>query len=182
MVAQLMIPVIIFFIAVVFAMGSGIMVVCSKNPVHSALWMVSTLFSTAVIYLILGFDFIAAIQVIVYAGAIMMLIVYVIMLTTLDQEIKKKYRIRLYQIVGIAFIIIFMVEAVKMGCSHLSGWEGLAWKKIPEVFGSVRYIAHQLFSKYVFPFEVISVLLLAAIAGSVVLAKKDKKNQGDTNA
>lgn len=176
MLAELMIPVIIFFMAVFFAMGSGVMVVCSKNPVHSALWMVSTLFSTAIIYLILQFDFIAAIQVIVYAGAIMMLIVYVIMLTSVDEEVRRKYRLKLYQIVGLAFIVIIFVELVKTGSSHLTGWEGLDWKHIPETFGSVKYIAHQLFSKYVFPFEVVSVLLLAAIAGSVVLAKKDKKD------
>ncbi len=176
MLAEIMIPVIIFFMAVVFAMGSGVMVVCAKNPVHSALWMVSTLFSTAVIYLILGFDFIAAIQVIVYAGAIMMLIIYMIMLTAIEDEIKRKYKLRLFQIVGIAFVVIFFVEAVKMGASHLTGWEGLAWQHIPEKFGSIKYIAYQLFSKYVFPFEVTSILLLAAIAGAVVLAKKEKKN------
>ena len=182
MLAEIMIPVIIFFMAVFFAMGSGIMVVCAKNPVHSALWMVSTLFSTAIIYLLLHFDFIAAIQIIVYAGAIMMLIVYVIMLTSVDEEVRRRYKTKLYQIVGIAFVFIIFVEMVKMGSSHLTGWEGLEWKHIPETFGSVRYIAHELFSKYVFPFEVVSILLLAAIAGSVVLAKKDKKNQGDTNA
>jgi NADH-quinone oxidoreductase subunit J len=182
MLGQIMVPVIIFFMAVAFAMGSGIMVVCSKNPVHSALWMVSTLFSTAIIYLLLGFDFVAAIQVIVYAGAIMMLIVYVIMLTSLDEEVRKKYKLKLYQLVGIAFVVIFFIEALKMGTNVLSGWEGLEWKHIPVEFGTVKYIAYQLFSKYVFPFEVISILLLAAIAGSVFLAKKDKKNQGDTNA
>ena len=175
MLAELMIPVIIFFIAVFFAMGSGIMVVCSKNPVHSALWMVSTLFSTAVIYLLLNFDFIAAIQIIVYAGAIMMLIVYVIMLTSLDDEIKRKYKFKLYQMAGILFVVIIFIETLKSGAVHLAGWEGLAWHKIPETFGSVKYIAYQLFSKYVFPFEVISVMLLAAIAGAVVLAKKEKK-------
>ena len=175
MLAELMIPVIIFFMAVFFAMGSGIMVVCSKNPVHSALWMVSTLFSTAIIYLLLNFDFIAAIQVIVYAGAIMMLIIYVIMLTSIDDEIKRKYKLRLYQIVGIAFVVIIFIEALKAGASHLTGWEGLDWKHIPETFGSVKYIAYQLFSKYVFPFEVTSIMLLAAIAGAVVLAKKEKK-------
>jgi len=167
--------VIIFFMAVVFAMGSGIMVVCVKNPVHSALWMVSTLLSTAIIYVILAFDFIGAIQIIVYAGAIMMLIVYVIMLTRVEEEIKRKYRLRLFQMVGIALIIIFFIEAMKMGMVKLSGWEGLAWKTIPERFGSIKYIAYQLFTKYVFPFEVISIVLLAAIAGAVVLAKKDKK-------
>ncbi len=170
--------VIIFFMAVVFAMGSAIMIVCSKNPVHSALWMVSTLFCTAVIYLILGFDFLAAIQVIVYAGAIMMLIVYVIMLTSIEEEIKKKYKLRLFQIVGIAFVIIFFVQSIKYGMVNLFGWTGLAWKTIPERFGSINYVAYELFTKYVLPFEVISILLLAGIAGAVYIAKKEK-NKGE---
>ncbi len=170
--------VIIFFMAVVFAMGSAIAIICVKNPVHSALWMVSTLFCTAVIYLLLGFDFLAAIQVIVYAGAIMMLIVYVIMLTSIEEEIKKRYRLRLFQIVGIFFIVIFFIQAVKYGMVHLTGWEGLDWKTIPERFGSVNYIAYKLFTKFVLPFEVVSVLLLAGIAGAVYLAKKEK-NKGE---
>ena len=169
--------VIIFFIAVVFAMGSAIMVVGAKNPVHSALWMVSTLFCTAVIYLLLGFDFLAAIQVIVYAGAIMMLIVYVIMLTSIEEEIKRKYKLKLFQIVGIAFIVIFFIQAVRYGMVPLHGWEGLCWKEIPERFGSVNYVALKLFTKYVFPFELVSVLLLAGIAGAVYLAKKEKNKE-----
>ncbi len=166
--------VIIFFIAVVFAMGSAIMIVCAKNPVHSALWMVSTLFCTAVIYLLLGFDFLAAIQVIVYAGAIMTLIIYVIMLTSIEEEIKRKYKLRLFQIVGIAFVVIFFVQAVRYGMVPLHGWMGLAFRSIPERFGSTNYVAYMLFTKYVLPFELISVLLLAGIAGAVYLAKKKK--------
>ncbi len=168
--------VIIFFMAIVFAMGSGIMVVCARNPVHSALWMVSTLFSTAVIYLLLEFDFIAAIQIIVYAGAIMMLIIYVIMLTSIEEDLKKKIKIQLSAIVGVAFVVILFIQTMLSGCSKLIGWEGLDYKKIPETFGGVKYIAYELFSKYLLPFEVTSLLLLAAIAGAVVLAKKDKKN------
>jgi NADH-quinone oxidoreductase subunit J len=150
------------------ALVSGGLVVFQKHPLRSALWLIVNFFAVAGIYLLAHAEFIAAIQVIVYAGAIMVLFLFVIMLLNLRQpEAEPK----------IPFI------GQKLGGIVLAGFAGLiliygitrtvltSGKPMAPGLGNTETIARSLFTDYLLPFEVTSVLLLVAIVGAVVLAK-----------
>jgi NADH-quinone oxidoreductase subunit J len=163
---------ILFFILGAVALVSGGLVVFQKHPLRSALWLIVNFFAVAGIYLLAHAEFIAAIQVIVYAGAIMVLFLFVIMLLNIRQpEDQPK----------IPFI------GQKMGGIILAGFTGLiliygvakaaltTGKEAVPGLGNTESIARSLFTDYLLPFEVTSVLLLVAIVGAVVLAKSKLK-------
>ena len=162
----------LFFILGGVALVSGGLVVFQKQPLRSALWLIVNFFAVAGIYLLAHAEFIAAIQVIVYAGAIMVLFLFVIMLMNIRQpEDQPK----------IPFI------GRKMGGIILAGFTGLiliygdtkaaltTGKEMAPGLGNTESIARSLFTDYLLPFEVTSVLLLVAIVGAVVLAKSKLK-------
>jgi len=154
------------------ALVSGGLVVFQKHPLRSALWLIVNFFAVAGIYLLAHAEFIAAIQVIVYAGAVMVLFLFVIMLLNIRQpEAEPK----------IPFI------GQKLGGIVLAGFTGLiliygvtrsvlkTGKEMAPGLGNTESIARSLFTDYLLPFEVTSVLLLVAIVGAVVLAKSKLK-------
>jgi NADH-quinone oxidoreductase subunit J len=162
----------LFLILGVVALVSGGLVVFQKHPLRSALWLIVNFFAVAGIYLLAHAEFIAAIQVIVYAGAIMVLFLFVIMLLNIRQpEAEPK----------IPFI------GQKLGGIVLAGFTGLiliygvtrtvltSGKPMAPGLGNTESIARSLFTDYLLPFEVTSVLLLVAIVGAVVLAKSKLK-------
>jgi NADH-quinone oxidoreductase subunit J len=162
----------LFLILGTVALVSGALVVFQKHPLRSALWLIVNFFAVAAIYLLAHAEFIAAIQVIVYAGAIMVLFLFVIMLLNLRQpEAEPK----------IPFI------GQKLGGIVLAGFTGLilvygvtrtvltSGKAMAPGLGNTESIARSLFTDYLLPFEVTSVLLLVAIVGAVVLAKSKLK-------
>ncbi len=164
---------IFFFILAAVSIISAILIIAQKNPVASALYLIVTLCSQAMLYLLLGATFVAVIQIIVYAGAIMVLFLFVIMLLNLRRDEfgpDKKRTQRFIAFVLGAVWLIQLLAIVKLGFS------GKALAKVsPEAAletGSVTSIGKSLFTEYLYPFEITSILLLVAILGSIVLAKK----------
>jgi len=163
---------ILFFILGAVALIAGGLVVFQKHPLRSALWLIVNFFAVAGIYLLAHAEFIAAIQVIVYAGAIMVLFLFVIMLLNLRQpEESPKIPFIGQKLTGIVLagftglILIYGATRVTLppGKETLPG------------LGNTESIARSLFTDYLLPFEVTSVLLLVAIVGAVVLAKSKLK-------
>jgi NADH-quinone oxidoreductase subunit J len=162
----------LFLILGTVALVSGALVVFQKHPLRSALWLILNFFAVAGIYLLAHAEFIAAIQVIVYAGAIMVLFLFVIMLLNIRQpEAEPKIPFigqKLGGIVLAAFTGLILVYGVTRA-ALTSG------KTMAPGLGNTESIARSLFTDYLLPFEVTSVLLLVAIVGAVVLAKSRLK-------
>jgi NADH-quinone oxidoreductase subunit J len=164
-----------FWIFGVIAMGSALLCITRKNPVASALWLVVTLFALAALFVLLDAQFIAVLQVLVYAGAIMVLFLFVIMLLNLGRpgpsDIKGP--------VGLLSAVV-LAGAMLLLLRPLSTAPLAAGAQLPpgtvaalqEQQGVVGSVAAPLFETYLIPFEIASVLLLAAIVGAVVLAKR----------
>ena len=163
---------IFFYIIALVALGSGLIVVLSKNPVNSALGLVNTFFCLAIFYVMLYAPFMAAVQVMVYAGAIMVLILFVIMLLNLGTEARKRYT---HGVVWAAFasllsLVTFLVF-IKKG--QITGAAGEITKSVVISEGHTELIGKAMFTEFLLPFEIASILLLVAIVGAVVLAKKE---------
>jgi len=161
--------VILFLIFALIAVVCAINVVVQTHPVSSALSLVGVMGSLAVLYLLLGAEFIAAAQVIVYAGAIMVLFVFVIMLLNAGAE-SKKGRSYTVQLVGVPLLISFFAIAA-YAVQSMYGKEAVSFGGFRG--GSPKDIGEALFTTYLLPFEVTSILILIAIVGAVVLARKE---------
>lgn len=156
------------------AIATAVMVVLSRNTVHSALWMIGNCLMIAVLFLLHHFPFIAILQVIVYAGAIMMFILYAIMMLNLRQsddsvDIAKTVTRGRY-LVLVLFFIGVLILGVGFGPMAL---KGSMTEQAMIKFGEVEMLANYIFAEGLLPFELVSVLLTAAIVGAVYLAKKD---------
>ena len=142
------------------------MLVFHKNPIHSALALILTLFSTAAMYVLLSAGFIAVMQVLVYAGAIMVLFVYVIMMLNLQREELGIRRHAVTKIMGTVVIIAIGTKFI-MAMSKLT----LARAPLSDTFGSLENVGWRMFTDYFLPVEAVGVMLLAAVVGAVMLAK-----------
>jgi NADH-quinone oxidoreductase subunit J len=157
-----------WFFAGIVAVGglSGALVVSSRNVVHAALFLVATLGSVAALFMLLGAEFVGWTQILIYVGAIVVLLLFGIMLTrapmgrsALDNQTK-----------GIAFL----VAAGTFGVLTWLIWDAFGDEQIPlKRVVRTQEIGKSLFDRFVLPFEAISVLLLAALVGAIVLARKD---------
>lgn len=167
-------PDILFYVFAAFTLLFGLLVVAnpfSRNPVTSAMFLVLTIISMACLFVLLNAFFLAAVQIIVYAGAVMVLFVFVIMLMDLKEE--ERRRIKTFGVVtGVVSVgIILSVFLKSLTASRLSAADGAA----PVIEGDAHSLGLLLFTKYDLPFEVISVLLLVAMVGVITLSKKDLK-------
>ena len=162
----------IFLVLAVMALVSGGLVVFQRHPLRSALWLIVNFFAVAGIYLLAHAEFIAAIQVIVYAGAIMVLFLFVIMLLNLRQPEAEVRFMHIGQKVGGIVLAGFTLLMVIYTIVKVALPPG---KAAAAGLGNTESIAKLLFTDYLLPFEVTSVLLLVAIVGAVVLAKSKLK-------
>ncbi|MBU5638517.1 NADH-quinone oxidoreductase subunit J [Geomonas sp. Red69] len=162
---------IFFLVVAAVAVISSILVVTCKNPINSALSLVMTFFCLATFYVMLDAPFMAATQVIVYAGAIMVLIIFVIMLLNVRVETVKRGTHAVIAGSAIGLFILFQTVWFLMKGS-MTGKVGDMTKEQIVSVGHVELIGKALFTDFLLPFEVTSVLLLAAIVGAVILAKK----------
>lgn len=163
----------LFFYLVAFvAIVSGFLVVKCQNPVNSAISLVMTFFCLAIFYVMLNAPFMAAIQIMVYAGAIMVLILFVIMLLNLGQEAHKRYA---HSVVGgaVAGIICLLVSLFFLKRGTATGVKGTVTGDMIESVGHTELIGRTMFTDFLLPFEITSILLLVAIVGAVILAKKE---------
>ena len=180
---------VVFYIFAAAAVISAALCILQKNPVSAALWLVSTMFSLAAIYVLLNAQFIAAIQVLVYAGAIMVLFLFVIMLLNLGHA---QSDLRGPSSVAAAVVIVGLLATELFAllqynprrlASEFSQWPtytdpatvfvaGQLTRQAAEARGVFGAVAGPLFQTYLIPFEITSILLLVAIVGAVVLAKR----------
>ncbi len=165
----------LFIVFAALALGGGIGMIASRNPVASLLFLVLTLFSLAGIYVLLNAQFIAAVQVIVYAGAIMVLFLFVIMLLNLGHDFQADMRRGAWIVAGfIGAGLIGYALARGAGAPGALAPEsgGLMVDASVRELGAVGAVAFPLYRNFVVPFEVTSVLLLVAAIGAVLLAKR----------
>jgi NADH-quinone oxidoreductase subunit J len=161
---------VLFIIFALVAIVCAFNLVLQKHPISSALSLIGVMGSLAVLYLLLGAEFIAMAQMIVYGGAVMVLFVFVIMLLNAGTE-KASSKSWFAQLAGVpllcAFVAVlgFLISAAlpPLRSVHFGTWVG----------GTAEHVGRMLFTQYLLPFEVISILILIAILGAVVLARKE---------
>lgn len=162
---------VMFFIFSFGAVLSALLMVTNKKPVSAAMNLILTMFCLAGIYVLLDAHLIAALQIIVYAGAIMVLFLFVIMLINIQEKEGKlegnKIALQIVSIVVVGSIFIMIANIAKID----SGLVQIISDAV-NGFGTVKSIARLLFTEYLLPFEIASILLLAAIVGAVILAKR----------
>ncbi len=154
-------------VATAMALIGAITAVAHRNAVVGALFLVLNLVSVAVFYVLLSAPFIAALQVILYAGAIMVLFLFIIMLLDLRREEERQSGLlqKLLSVIG-GGVFFLMLRGAATGGAAPAGLD------LPEHFGSVESVAAALFTTYLVPFETISLLLLVAMVGAVLLTRK----------
>lgn len=161
---------ILFYALSAFAIISAIMVLISKNPIHSVLWLILVFFAISGHYILLNAQFLAIVNIIVYAGAIMVLFLFVVMLMNLNAETEpvKNYRLQLVGVItGGALLLVLVSAVMKIDV------EQLVEMKVGDQ-GLIKVLGMNLFKNYVLPFEISSVLFLSAMIGAVVIGKKDE--------
>ena len=158
-----------FILLSIMAIGSGIMMILSKNPVNSILWLIVLFFAISGHYILLNAQFLAIVNIIVYAGAIMVLFLFVVMLMNLnaDSEPAKNHRLQFIAIIsGGSLLLILLSAIITIKDSHpvmVAGGNA----------GLIKTLGKVLFTDYVLPFEISSVLFLSAMVGAVIIGKKD---------
>ena len=145
------------------------MVVLQRNPVMSAISLIANFFCIALLYLLLKAQLLAVLQVVVYTGAIMVLVIFVIMLLNLGDETRLGEKFDVKKIAGVVFVAGFLVEMLYLFATSDS--PSLPSPRAEQI-GTVEAMGSAMFTRFLLPFEVTSLLLLAAIVGAVVLAKK----------
>lgn len=162
----------VFYFLTFLAVLSATMVVFARNPVHSVLYLIITFFTIAGHYLLLHAEFLFIVHIIVYAGAIMVLFLYVIMLLNLNKEAEphKSTLLKLAAAVCAGLLLVVLVGSLK-------GAESLVLQDPAKTdIGLVGRLGQVMFNEFLLPFEITSVLLLAAMVGAVMLGKSEKVN------
>ncbi|MGA4645081.1 NADH-quinone oxidoreductase subunit J [Limisphaera sp. 4302-co] len=164
-------PDVLFYVFALLALGSGGLVVWnpfSRNPVYSALFLAVTILALSGLFVLLHAYFVAAVQVLVYAGAVMVLFLFVLMLLDLREEARRRLR----------WAGLLTGGAAAAGVTALLLWA--LWRARPgdglpaaEMEGTVRLLGRLLFTQYLLPLEIMGVLLLAAMVGVIVISKRD---------
>lgn len=158
----------IFFILAILCVGSVLGMIISKNQAYNALFLILAFASLGGLFGLLDAPFIAVVQIIIYAGAIMILFIFVIMMVNVREGIppeKKKWT--LYLSLGLAVVLVIELIFAFKGAFSLTG--GAMEKSGPTELGRV------LFTEYLYPFEITSILIIAALVGAIVLIKREKE-------
>lgn len=155
-----------------FTIACSLMVVFSKNPIYSILYLILTMFSLSGHYILLNAQFISVINIIVYAGAIMVLFLFVLMLLNLKTETEPNAYNKWGLLATATGMAIFFTLAILYGISIAEN--SSSFTPVQEGFGYVKPLGRMLFTKYVFPFEIASILFLSAIVGVVFIGEKKK--------
>src|SRR5215210_3786029 len=167
------IQLVLFVLFGAMALGCALAMVAQRNPLYSAISLVGVFVSLACLYLTLQAPFIAAIQVIVYAGAIMVLVVFVIMLLNVEEEVRRPLRLRHLVPVGVLLAAVLVGEAAFMLQLGSAGGVVPAAPASSDV-GLTASVGTGMFTKYLLPFEVTSVLILMAMVGAITLARQGR--------
>jgi NADH-quinone oxidoreductase subunit J len=157
---------VLFVIFGAIATGGAIMVVTRKHPMASALYLILTLFAVAALFVLRQAHFLAVIQVIVYAGAVVVLFVFVIMLINVPEE-----KLPVERVTGIRFLGVLVAGLLILESALVARRFGMAGTPATDS-GSVQAVGRALFTDYLLAFEITSVLLLAAVIGAIAMAKR----------
>lgn len=161
--------VLLFILFAGMAIGCALAVVAQRNPLYSAISLIGVFISLACLYVMLAAPFIAAVQVIVYAGAIMVLVVFVIMLLNVEEEAHRRPHLKFLVPVAVGLAAILIAEVafilVSVQESHIAPASNNG-------VGMTQSIGSALFTRYLLPFEITSILLLMAIVGAMTLARR----------
>ena len=158
----------VFLVLAAVAVAGALSLILQRHPIHSALSLIVVMVSLAGLYLLLGAEFVAAVQIIVYGGAIMVLFVFVIMLLNAGAEERSNVS-RVARFVGVPLGVVFLLEmsyAIAKATAHMPA-------SAAQLGRPTRDLATLLFREFVFPFELTSFLILIAILGALVLAKRE---------
>ena len=160
---------IVFALLSLMALGSAVMMLVSKNPVKSVLWLVVVFFAISGHYILLNAQFLAIVNIIVYAGAIMVLFLFVVMLMNLNTEVeqKKNYRLQFIGIISGGCLLLILLSVLMVPSTSQ-----IVLLKVGDS-GLIKKLGKTLFTSYVLPFEISSVLFLSAMIGAVVIGKKN---------
>lgn len=159
-----------YFAAVILL--SAVLMISRRNPVHSVMFMLLLFFHIAGVFVLLNAEFLAAVQLIVYAGAILILYLFVVMLLSVDQE-KQAVRANRFWPWVAAFGLLIAGEIMLL--VSRSTFPGAVGQSMAPAGASVRQLGEMLYQKYLVPFEIASVILLVGLVGAVLLAKKSVK-------
>lgn len=167
-------PFILFFAFALVAVVGAVFLILAREPIHSALSLILVMISLAALYLLLGAEFIAAVQIIVYAGAVMVLFVFVIMLLNAGVEERTDWSKVAWVGMPLAFFLLLELghyvahsrAGSAIGTGTVAG--------VPLAPFSTAELSKLLFTSYLFPFEATSILILIAILGAMILAKKEE--------
>ena len=168
-----MLDTVLFYIFAVMTLLGGVLTITRRNAVHSAISLIMSLLGVAGLYLLQQAEFLFAVQIVLYVGGIMVLFLFVIMLVNLDQAAKERQFNRQW-LVALAAVAAVGAEIgyfLYRGRDAFHIAEGAA-SAVASAVGNTEQVADSLFSEYLLPFEVASLLLLVAVVGSVVMAKK----------
>lgn len=160
----------LFWFLTALALGSALMVIFSKNPVHSILWLIATFFAISGHYILLNAQFLAIVNIIVYAGAIMVLFLFVVMLMNLNSAttpMKNKW-LGFAGVISGGCLLLVLTAALK----DTTNMQDEVLMKTGDI-GLIHNLGMVLFKDYVLPFELSSVLFLSAMVGAVIIGKKD---------
>lgn len=162
---------ILFWVLSAIALAGAVMVISGKNPVHSVLWLIIVFFAISGHYLLLNAQFLAVVNIIVYAGAIMVLFLYVLMLMDLKKETepRKNRWIKIAGAVSGGSLLLVLVAALRKADTIQ---DNVAQTREGEI-GLIEKLGKILFTEYVIPFEIASILFLSAMVGAVVIGKRE---------
>jgi NADH-quinone oxidoreductase subunit J len=167
-----MVEFVIFFIMAAVALGAAFGMVLARNPVHSALLLVTVLIAIAVMFLLQDAQLLAAVQIIVYAGAIVVLFLFVIMLLGVDKSESIQEPIRGQRPAAIVLGVVGLAEVLFLAGHHWATGASSGPGLSSGPGGNVERVARSLFTTFLWPFEVTAILLVVAVVGGVVLARR----------
>ncbi|WP_025125779.1 NADH-quinone oxidoreductase subunit J family protein [Myroides odoratimimus] len=166
---------ILFYILSTITLGSAVLTLLSKNPIHSALWLVVSFFSIAGHYILLNSQFLGMVHIMVYSGAIMILMLFTIMLMNLNisHEVSKPFITKVVATIAFCLVGLLLLSITMRGAQTYE----LQYTTHGQDFQSVQVLGKVLLNEYVMPFEMVAVLLLLSMIGAVLISKKDKTDK-----
>ncbi|HEX4947948.1 MAG TPA: NADH-quinone oxidoreductase subunit J [Blastocatellia bacterium] len=177
---ELPIQQLIFLFIAAVAIFAAFNVILQRNPIYSALSLIIVMCALAGSFLLLNAQFVAAMQVIVYAGAVMVLFVFVIMLLNVRTEEARQDRLKYLKLVTPLLFIALLAEVFFVARSVTTTAPPLVTRPGEHPYGTVEAVGEAMFSTYLFPFEATSVLILMAMVGSLILARKRTAKEAET--
>ena len=178
----------LFYFFATLSVGGGMLMVVSRHPVSAAMYMIISLISVAALFVLLEAFFLAILQVLVYAGAVMVLFLFIIMLLDVGPEGGKVSRVKMLSglagCLSVGILVILLLQFVVIGNGSVVNWKPIDLSE--SVIGdslifstSLKNFGYGLFTKYMLPLQVAGFLLLAAMVGVIVLSKKSNMEQGN---